>query len=141
MFKRPGVVTEERSLREVLHEIKDEVRNFVNTRYQMLAAEIREKLARIKTAVPLMAGGAVLALGAFFALTFGLIAAITALMPDNPWRWAIGAGAIFLLYAVVGGILGWMGYREVTTEGLAPQRTLRVLKQDQVWIQNEARSA
>jgi hypothetical protein len=62
-------------------------------------------------------------------------------MPDSPWRWAIGAGAIFLLYAIVGGVLGWMGYREVTTEGLAPQRTLRVLKQDQIWIQNEARSA
>jgi membrane protein implicated in regulation of membrane protease activity len=88
-----------------------------------------------------MITGAVFAIGAFFALTFGLIAAVAAFMPDNPWRWAIGAGAIFLLYAIVGGILGWMGYKEVTTEGLAPQRTLRVIKLDLFWIQNEARSA
>jgi hypothetical protein len=62
-------------------------------------------------------------------------------MPDNDFRWAIGAGAVFFLYAIIGGVVGWMGYREVSSEGLAPQRTLRVLKQDQIWIQNEARSA
>jgi len=128
-------------MREVIYEIKDELRDFAVTRLEMFKTELREKFTRIKTAIPLMVAGAVFAIGAFFALTFGLVAVIAATMPDSPWRWAIGAGAIFLLYAIVGGILGWMGYREVTTEGLAPQRTLRVLKQDQIWIQNEARSA
>jgi uncharacterized membrane protein YqjE len=140
VFRRNGQV-EEKSLREVVYEIKDELRDFAVTRLEMFKTELREKFARVKTAIPLMIGGAVFAIGAFFALTFGLIAAIAGAMPENQWRWAIGAGAIFLLYAIVGGILGWMGYREVTTEGLAPQRTLRVLKQDQIWIQNEARSA
>jgi hypothetical protein len=32
-----------------------------------------------------------------------------------------------------------MGYREVTARGLAPKRTINILKQDQVWLQNEAR--
>jgi uncharacterized membrane protein YqjE len=128
-------------MREVIYEIKDELRDFAVTRIEMFKTELNEKFARVKAAIPLMITGAVFAIGAFFALTFGLIAAVAAFMPDNPWRWAIGAGAIFLLYAIVGGILGWMGYKEVTTEGLAPQRTLRVLKQDQIWIQNEARSA
>ena len=140
MFRRNGQI-EEKSMREVIYEIKDELRDFAVTRLEMFKTELREKFTRIKTAIPLMVAGAVFAIGAFFALTFGLVAVIAATMPDSPWRWAIGAGAIFLLYAIVGGILGWMGYREVTTEGLAPQRTLRVLKQDQIWIQNEARSA
>jgi uncharacterized membrane protein YqjE len=140
VFKRNGQI-EEKSMREVIYEIKDELRDFAVTRLEMFKTELREKFTRIKTAIPLMVAGAVFAIGAFFALTFGLIAVIAATMPDSPWRWSIGAGAIFLLYAIVGGILGWMGYREVTTEGLAPQRTLRVLKQDQIWIQNEARSA
>jgi hypothetical protein len=60
---------------------------------------------------------------------------------QNDWRWAIGAGAVFVVYLIIGGIVGWLGYKEITTEGLAPQRTLRVLRQDQAWIQNEARSA
>jgi uncharacterized membrane protein YqjE len=140
VFKRNGQI-EEKSMRQVIYEIKDELRDFAVTRLEMFKTELREKFTRIKTAIPLMVAGAVFAIGAFFALTFGLIAVIAATMPDSPWRWSIGAGAIFLLYAIVGGILGWMGYREVTTEGLAPQRTLRVLKQDQIWIQNEARSA
>jgi uncharacterized membrane protein YqjE len=140
VFRRNGQL-EEKSLREVIYEIKDELREFAVTRIDMLRTELSEKFARVKTALPLIATGAVFAIGAFFALTFGLIAVIAAAMPDNPFRWAIGAGAIFVLYLIVGGLLGWMGYREVTTEGLAPQRTLRVLKQDQIWIQNEARSA
>lgn len=140
MFKRSGQM-EEKSLREVVYEIKDELRDFAVTRLEMLKTELNEKFTRVKTAIPLMVAGAVFAIGAFFALTFGLVAVVAAAMPNSPWRWAIGAGAVFLVYAIVGGILGWMGYREVTTEGLAPQRTLRVLKQDQIWIQNEARSA
>jgi uncharacterized membrane protein YqjE len=140
VFRRNGQ-GEEKSLREVIYDIKDELREFAVTRFEMLKSEMREKFDRIKTAIPLIAVSAVFAVGAFFALTFGIIAVIAGAMPDNQWRWAIGAGVVFILYAVVGGILGWMGYREVTTEGLAPQRTLRVLKQDQMWIQNEARSA
>jgi uncharacterized membrane protein YqjE len=140
VFRRNGQ-GEEKSLREVIYDIKDELRDFAVTRVEMLKSELREKFDRIKTAIPLIAVGAVFAVGAFFALTFGIIAVIASAMPDNQWRWAIGAGVVFGLYAIIGGIVGWMGYREVTTEGLAPQRTLRVLTQDQMWIQNEARSA
>ena len=140
MFRRPGVVTEEKPLREVIDEIKVEAKEFVSTRVAMFKAELNEKFTRIKSSVPMLAAAAVFGLGAFFALTFGLVAAVAAAI-DNDFRWAIGAGAIFLLYALIGGVVGWMGYKELTTEGLAPQRTLRILKQDQVWIQNEARSA
>jgi uncharacterized membrane protein YqjE len=140
VFRRNGQV-EEKSLREVISAIKDELRDFAVTRLEMFKTELREKFGRIKSAIPLIAAGAVFAIGAFFALTFGVIAAVAGAMPDNDFRWAIGAGAVFFLYAIIGGVVGWMGYREVSSEGLAPQRTLRVLKQDQIWIQNEARSA
>lgn len=140
MFRRAEPLNSEKSLREVIYEIKDELRNFATTRYQMFAAEMREKLARVKASIPMLLGAAVLGTGAFFAFTFGLIAVVAALI-QNDWRWAIGAGAVFVLYAVIGGVMAWVGYREISTEGLAPQRTIRVLKQDQMWIQNEARSA
>lgn len=140
MFKRPGI--EEKSMRDVLDDLKVELKEFVSTRIEMFKTEISEKLTRIKAAVPMMVAAAVLALGAFFAFTVGLMAIVAGLLPFEPaWNWAIGAGCVFLLYALIGGIAGWMGYKEISTEGLAPQRTLRVLKQDQVWIQNEARSA
>ena len=43
--------------------------------------------------------------------------------------------------AVAGGVVGWFGYTEMREVGVAPKRTLEVLKQDQVWIENEARTA
>lgn len=129
-------------MREVLDDIKIEVKEFVATRIEMLKTELNEKLARIKASIPMMVSAAIFGLGAFFAFTLGLIAVIAALLPFEPaWNWAIGAGGVFVLYALIGSIAGWMGYKEISTEGLAPERTLRVLKQDQVWIQNEARSA
>lgn len=138
MFRRPGV--EEKPMGEVIDDIKVELKDFVSTRIDMLKAELNEKIARIKASVPMMGAALLFALGAFFAFTFGLIAVVAAFIQSD-WRWAIGAGAVFVLYLIIGGIAGWMGYKEITTEGLAPQRTLRVLKQDQAWIQNEARSA
>jgi hypothetical protein len=140
VFRRAEPLNAEKSLREMIYEIKDELRDFATTRYQMFAAEMREKLSRIKASIPMLLGATVLCIGAFFAFTFGLIAAVAAFL-QNEWRWAIGAGAVFVLYAIVGGIMAWVGYREISREGLAPQRTIRVLKQDQMWIQNEARSA
>jgi len=55
------------------------------------------------------------------------------------WLWAglIVAG----LYLIGGVVLGWMGYSELTSVSVAPERTLKVLKQDQIWIQNETRAA
>jgi len=138
VFRRPGI--EEKSLREVVDEIKLETKDFVVTRIEMLKAEMNEKITRIKASIPMLIAAAVFGLGAFFALTFGLVAVVAAAI-QNDWRWAIGSGAVFLLYLIIGGIVGWIGYKEITTEGLAPQRTLRVLRQDQAWIQNEARSA
>jgi hypothetical protein len=140
VFRRAEPLNSEKPLRDVIYEIKDELRDFATTRYQMFAAEMREKLARIKASIPMLLGAAVLGLGAFFTFTFALIAVVAAFI-QNDWRWAIGAGAVFVLYAFVGSIMAWVGYREISTEGLAPQRTIRVLKQDQMWIQNEARSA
>lgn len=130
----------ERPLRDILQEIKAEAGEFVNTRIAMLKAEISEKVAHLKAAAPMLAAAALFAVGAFLTFTYALIALIAALVP-NQYAWAIGAGAVFVLYAIIGGLLAWFGIKEIQTEGLAPQRTLRVLKQDQDWLKKEARTA
>jgi uncharacterized membrane protein YqjE len=130
----------DRSLREMVQEIKIQAGDFISTRVEMLKAEIREKVQHIKSAAPMMVAAFVFAWGAFLAFTFGLVALIAAFI-KNPYGWAIAAGAVFLVYALAAALLGWLGYKEVQTEGLAPERTLRVLRQDQAWLKNEARSA
>jgi uncharacterized membrane protein YqjE len=133
-------IRDDRSLKEVIFEIKEELRDFAITRLAMLREELKEKAAHFKAAIPMIIAAIVIGWAAFLALTFGLVALIATAI-DNPYNWAIGAGIVFVVYAIIAAAVGWFGYHEITTEGLAPNRTLRVLKQDQVWIQNEARSA
>jgi hypothetical protein len=35
----------------------------------------------------------------------------------------------------------WFAYSELSTAGVAPKRTLTILKQDQAWLQKETRAA
>jgi hypothetical protein len=42
---------------------------------------------------------------------------------------------------VVGLVIGRTALEKLKATSLIPERTLTVLKQDQVWIQNEARAA
>lgn len=127
-----------RSVAVVLHDIKDDLKEFLQTRYDMLRAELGEKLAVWKTSLPIVVVALLLAWSGFLALTFTFIALLRPLF-DNEYGWAIAAGIVAVLYFIVAGVIAWLAYRELTYTGVAPTRTMQVLKQDQVWLQNEAR--
>ena len=131
----------EKSLATILAETKDEIKQFITTRVNMLKMEIGEKIRTFKSVVPLLFFALALLLAGWMALTFAVIALLHGLfMPSvYAWGWAglIVAGA----YLVLGIGAGWFVYAEIKATGLAPTRTLNVLKQDQTWIQNEARTA
>jgi hypothetical protein len=55
------------------------------------------------------------------------------------WGWA--ALIVSGTYLVLGIAVGWFAYAGIKATGLTPNRTLAVLKQDQTWVQNEARTA
>ena len=128
-----------KSVGEVLHDIKDELKEFALTRYQMLQTEITEKLTSWKMAAPMLGVAIVLVLGGFLTLTFLLIAVIAEAV-GGEWAWTIGAASVTVVYLLGAGICGWLGYREVKDTGVVPEKTMRVLKQDQQWIQREATS-
>jgi uncharacterized membrane protein YqjE len=130
----------DKSLTQLLQEIKDELRDFATTRYEMLVAEISEKLRVWKLALPMLAIAAVLVLGAFLTFTFGLAVLIGNLIGTS-YGYVWGALAVTILYLIVGGICGYLGYRQITAESMKPVRTLEVLKQDQQWIKDETRAA
>jgi amino acid transporter len=105
----------------------------------MLVAEIKQKLGVVKASLPMLVVAALLGLGGFLAFTFGLVA-LVANMIGTALAWVWGALAVAVLYFIVGGIFGYLGYREITAEATKPLRTLEVLKQDQQWIKDETRS-
>jgi uncharacterized membrane protein YqjE len=134
------IYKDSKSLQQVLYEIKDELRDFISTRFELLRAEMMDKWNSMKAAAPMVAIGLVLLVSAFGAFTFGLIA-LAATLIGGEYRWALGAAAVTVLYGVIGGALAWMGAKQISADGLVPDRTLRVLKQDQMWAKTEARAS
>ena len=129
-----------RSLAEVVADIKEEIKDFAQTRIRLFKAEFQQKFALLKVAAILAAVAVVMLATAYLLLTIGLAALIAALLRDNPYRWAFGFFGVALLWAIVGGIAAYFAKREFALKGIVPTRTLEVLKGDKIWIQHEAKS-
>jgi uncharacterized membrane protein YqjE len=129
-----------RTVAEVLNDCKVELKDFVSTRLEMLRGEMKDKLSNLRIALPVLLIGAILLLGAFFLFTLGLVALIAMAMLGQPYAYVVAFFAVFALYALIGGATVAYGVKTLTSQGLAPERTLRVLKEDQIWLQTEART-
>ncbi|HKV94137.1 MAG TPA: phage holin family protein [Candidatus Angelobacter sp.] len=130
----------DKSLAALLAETKQELKEFINTRIGLLKAEIEEKLRTWKYVIPLLLVAAALMLAAWITLTFTLVALLHALFTPSPYSWLWGSLIVGGVYLVMGTVVGWFVYSELKAVGLAPTRTLNVLKQDQIWLQNEAKT-
>lgn len=131
----------EKSIATILAETKDELKQFVTTRVNILKAEMDEKISRIKAVIPLAVVAALFLGSAWMVFTFALIALLQALFLPSAYAWLWASLIVAGVYLVVGGLCGWLAYSEIKATSLTPTRTLKVLQQDQVWIQNEARTA
>jgi uncharacterized membrane protein YqjE len=100
-----------------------------------------EKISRIKSVIPLAVVAALFLVSGWMVFTFALIALLHALFLPSTYAWLWASLIVTAVYLVVGGIAGWLAYSEIKATNLTPTRTLKVLQQDQVWIQNEARTA
>jgi len=128
-----------RTLAGVIAELKDETKDFFTTRLAMLQSEMKEKIGAWKMALPAIIIGSVLLFTAWLLFTAAIVAAITVAFGDNPYAPAIAMAIVFVFYAVAGGVAVMFAFRSLREHGLKPERTLRVLKDDQVWISNEAK--
>jgi len=131
----------EKSIATILAETKDELKQFVTTRVNMLKAEMDEKISRLKAVIPLALVAALFLVSGWMVLTFALIALLHAFFAPSIYAWLWASLVVTVAYLIVGGIAGWLAYSEIKATSLAPTRTMKVLQQDQVWIQNEARTA
>ncbi len=132
-------VADERSVAGVLAEIKEELKEFAQTRLSLLRSEMKDKVSMFKTAMPLIAFGLVFLWTGWLALTGALIVIIAEAFYPNRFAYffsfiIVGAG-----YLLIGGIAASFAVRGLREHGVVPERTIRVLKQDQLWLQTEAR--
>ena len=124
-----------KSLAAVVSEAKEDLIEFLDTRYQMFMSEVNEKLSVLKLSVPMLIMAALLGWAGFMLLSIALVAVIASALG---WGWAFCiVGAV---YAITAATLGFLGYRELKGVGVAPKRTINVLKQDKAWLTSEART-
>lgn len=131
----------EKSIATILAETKDELKQFVTTRVNILKAEMDEKISRIKSVIPLAVVAILFLVSGWMVFTFALIALLHSLFLPSVYAWLWASLIVTAVYLLVGAIAGWLAYSEIKATSLTPTRTLKVLQQDQVWIQNEARTA
>jgi len=129
-----------RSLAAVITDLKEELKQFLQTRAEMLKNELQEKSKRLKAALPLVVAGALLLATAYMLITLALVGAVAGALHANPYRWAIAFGGVGILWALLGGVAAYFAKRELELKGLIPEKTISVLKGDKLWIQKEAKS-
>jgi hypothetical protein len=136
----PVNVENGRNLAGVVADLKEESKEFVSTRLAMLRSEMNNKVSVWKKAAPMIVVGALLLATAWLLLTGAIVAAIYVAFEGNPWAAALALIIVCVAYAMFGGISVLFAIRSLRETGVAPTRTLRVLKDDQIWISNEARA-
>jgi hypothetical protein len=134
-------VPAERSLASELMEIRDDLKVFAQTRAQLLRAEIGEKLRIWKGSAVFLALGALLLLTGWFTSVFAVIALFRSWIVSGNYGWFFGGLIVSVVLLGLGALFGLAGYRGIKASGVKPTRTLRVLKQDQEWIQKQTRAA
>jgi len=131
----------ERSVGDVLLEMKAELKDFVETRYELFRSELQEGLASAKSAAPLAAVSAVFLVTAYFLLTLALVSAVAVAFWSNPYHWFFGFLIVGVVWMVIAAILAFLVRNQLRTRGLFPKKTIEVLRRDTRWLKNEAKGS
>jgi hypothetical protein len=133
-------IIRERPLGEVLEDLKTELKEFISTRIQMLQCEVNEKVETVKASVPAIVIGALFAVTAWILFSLALVFLLSMAFEGKAYQYAAAFGIVFVIYAIIGAVTLSFGISSIRSRGLAPERTLRVLKQDQIWMKSEAKN-
>lgn len=129
-----------RTLAGVVAEIKDELKEFISTRIQMLKSELQDKVSSLKIAAPLAIVALVLLGTAYLLFTLMIVAVVAVAFQGSPYQWFLAFLIVGVLWSIAGGTCALFAWREFNAQGLTPKKTMKVLKEDQVWLQTEART-
>jgi uncharacterized membrane protein YqjE len=127
-----------RSVTEVIAELRDEVKDVVQTRIQMFVSEMRDKIRESKNA-PIYTGAGLILLGtAYLFLNLALVGLVAVAFWGSPYAWFLAFLIVGACWAILGGIMALLGLRKL--RNFAPKKTIEVLREDKIWLQQEARN-
>jgi uncharacterized membrane protein YqjE len=120
--------------------MKQELRDFAETRIQLFTREVKEKLGRLKVAAPLAAVAIILLGTAYLLITSAVVALIAIAFGGAAYRWVFAFGIVAIVWAALGAIALYIAKSELELKRLLPQKTIQVLKEDKTWMQREVRN-
>ena len=130
----------ERSLGSIIGEIKEELKEFVNTRVQMVKAELQETLSAARTALPLTLIALALFATGLLLLTMAAVVLVAFAFAGSALAWFYAAIIVAFVWMCLGAAAAWFAYNAFRSHSRFPRRTVQVLKADKAWLQTEARS-
>lgn len=110
-----------------------DIKNFIETRYEILRTELNTALARVRNSAMLIGAAAIIAIPSILLLGICVSLAIAyglGAIPDHAPGLIGGfliTGACGLIVAL---IAGWAGMVKLKTTNIAPKHTLHVLRRD-----------
>jgi hypothetical protein len=131
----------DRSVASSIADIKEDLKVFLHTRFQLLRTETSEKVRSWKQHLILLAVGTVLLISCWMAFVFALVALLHTWIAGGSYSWFWGGSIVGVVFLVAGGVCANSGYQGIRHSGVMPARTLKVLRQDQEWLQKQTRTA
>ena len=124
----------ERSVTALLSDLVTETGMMVRQEMALFRTEMAETMGRAGRGAAAMAVGGIFAFGGFLALLGAAALGLATVLPG--WLSALIVGVVFV---VLGAILLLFGTSRLGAEALKPQRTLHSLREDRIWLKEQAR--
>src|SRR4029077_981948 len=99
-----------RSLGAILSDIADELKEFVNTRIQMIKAELHETMAAVSLAIPLGLVALILFATGFLLLTAAVVALVAAAFAGHAHAWVFAFAIVGVVWIAFGGVAAFFAY-------------------------------
>jgi hypothetical protein len=111
------------------------VGNLVTLRIDLLKVELRDSTKTFARDSAMMVAGAVIGLFAFGALTAALVAFMATVLPLTAGK-AVAASALIVgvAYAIIAGLLVFLGIRHLKKRGVKPERSIEEIRRDKEWM-------
>jgi hypothetical protein len=127
-------VKPERSLSTLLSDVAGETVDLVRQELSLFKAELQEKLSRAGIGAALVGAGALIAYSGWMFLLLAAVFGFALVVPA--WAAALIVGVLVL---GVGGALVLVGKSRMRADALAPERTMRSLREDGAWLKERFR--
>jgi uncharacterized membrane protein YqjE len=129
-----------RNLKTIVADAMEELKQFLNTRVQVLKAELSETLSAMRVAVPLGMIAIALLWTAFMLITGAAVCIVASAFAGSAYAWFYAFIIVGCAWGVMGLVAAFFAYNEFRSRAVFPKRTVEVLKADKHWIESEART-